>query len=188
MKILGLILAAGESKRLGQPKQLLQYQGSTLLEHVINQLEPLVSKTHIILGAHENDIKHNINIKNPMTNPNWQQGMGSSLAFGIKNLPDCDAVLVALSDQILIPTSHYERLIATSKNHPEHIIATEHKSTGVPVIFPALSFNKLAALTGDQGAKAFINNNLDLVKSIACPMAAFDVDTPSDVIQLNQTN
>ena len=57
MIIRGLVLAAGESKRLGQPKQLLTYKGQTLLGHVLTQLEPLLTGVHVVLGANESDIK-----------------------------------------------------------------------------------------------------------------------------------
>ncbi|WP_154223828.1 nucleotidyltransferase family protein [Marinicella rhabdoformis] len=185
MNIHALILAAGESKRLGQPKQLIQFEGKTLLAHVMSHLEPLVTMTHVVLGAHEETIKQNVVIKHPLSNPNWQQGMASSLAFGISNLPDCDAVLVALSDQILIPVEHYQNLISASNSFPEHIIATQHKSLGVPAIFPAQYFTQLSTLTGDLGAKAIITNQLSQVKTIACQQAAFDIDCPADLSVLN---
>ncbi len=185
MNIHALILAAGESKRLGQPKQLIDYQGKTLLAHVMSHLEPLATMTHVVLGAHEVTIKQNVVIKHPTTNPNWHQGMGNSLAFGINNLPDCDAVLVALCDQIFIPAGHFQQLINAAQTHPTHIIATQHKTCGVPAIFPAQFFKELAALTGDQGAKAIITSHQEQVKSITCQQAAFDIDTPTDLLNLN---
>ena len=110
--------------------------------------------------------------------------MGSSLSFGIKNLPDCDAVLVALCDQALIPDEHYQQLINAAQTHPEHIIATLHKTCGVPAIFPQSLFTSLKELQSDQGAKSIIQN-FNKVVSITCEPANFDVDTIADLDKLN---
>lgn len=188
MIIHGLILAAGESNRLGQPKQLLTYKGHTLLARVLTQLEPLLSEVHVVLGANKDTIKKQIKLNHTISNPNWRQGMGSSLSYGIQKLPECDAVLIALCDQAFIPDGHYQQLINAAQTHPTHIIATQHKTCGVPAIFPSQFFKALSLLSADQGAKGIISKNQEVVKTLACPLAAFDVDTPSDVAQLNKIN
>ncbi len=179
MNILGLVLAAGESSRLGQKKQLVRYQGEYLLARTIKQLETLLPTVHVVLGASHANIQQQIHIEHPIINPDWPLGMGHSLATGIQHLPPCDAVLIALCDQYLIPDSHYQALVQAAHKHSNRIIATEHQSVGVPAVFPQQQFNALIELTGQQGAKSIIKQHNNL--TIACPEAAFDVDTPEDL-------
>lgn len=187
MIIHGLILAAGESKRLGQPKQLVPYKGQPLLSRTIEHLAHLLPQVHVVLGANHVQILNNTDIKssiahthvNLIHNNQWHQGMGQSLAFGIKSLPPCDAVLIALCDQALIPKSHYQQLIKRIDQFPNDIIATKHKITGVPAAFPKTYFSQLKQLKNNQGAKQIIQTHD--VKRITCQSAGFDLDTALDL-------
>lgn len=182
MNILGLVLAAGESSRLGQTKQLVKYQGEYLLARAIKQLNAWLPAVHVVLGASHATIEQHIHIEHPIINPDWPSGMGHSLATGIQHLPSCDAVLIALCDQFLIPNNHYQALIQAARKHSNRIIATKHQSVGVPAVFPQQLFKALTGLSGHQGAKTIIKQHNSL--TISCPEASFDLDTPADLNML----
>jgi len=97
-----IIIAAGTSSRLGQPKQLVDFGEKTLLQNTVDLAKSLKYKTHCVLGYSAEEIKQQINFNqvNLILNKNYRQGMPSSIALGIKNLQkDCDAVLILLCDQ-----------------------------------------------------------------------------------------
>ena len=158
-----LILAAGESKRIGKPKQLLPYKKSNLLLEKIKQFQSLDRvQVFVVLGAYFKDIfplLRELPVKVVM-NTNWQEGMGSSLSKGIELIQKkemFDRVLITLSDLPLMESSHYEELIELSKNTGKRIIQTEYEDTaGVPVIFDKSLFRSLARLKNDEGAKPLI--------------------------------
>ena len=184
-----LILAAGESKRMGQPKQLLPYKNSTLLLEKIKQFQSLERvQVFVVLGAYFKDIFPSLRelpIKVIM-NSNWQEGMGSSLSKGIELIQKkdmFDRVLITLSDLPLMESSHYDELIELSKSSGKRIIQTEYEETsGVPVIFDKSLFNSLARLKNEEGAKPLIEKYKKEVLKLRSKTPYFDVDT-SDAYQ-----
>lgn len=184
-----LILAAGESKRMGQPKQLLPYKNSTLLLEKIKQFQSLERvQVFVVLGAYFKDIFPSLRelpIKVVM-NSNWQEGMGSSLSKGIELIQKkdmFDRVLITLSDLPLMESSHYDELIELSKSSGKRIIQTEYEETsGVPVIFDKSLFNSLARLKNEEGAKPLIEKYKKEVLKLRSKTPYFDVDT-SDAYQ-----
>lgn len=184
-----LILAAGESKRMGRPKQLLPYKDSTLLLEKIKQFQSLERvQVFVVLGAYFKDIFPSLRelpVKVVM-NTNWQEGMGSSLSKGIELIRKkdmFDRVLITLSDLPLLESSHYEELIELSKNSGKRIIQTEYEETsGVPVIFDKSLFNSLARLKNEEGAKPLIEKYKKEVLKLRSKTPYFDVDT-SDAYQ-----
>ena len=137
-----LILAAGESKRMGEPKQLLPYNNSTLLLHSIELAAGIkYSDIFIVIGAHFTNIFKSIRGQKAtiLMNNNWQDGMGSSLSKGIeliKKKDKYDRVLVTLSDLPLVNREHYEELIALSDSSRKRIVLTSYEDiSGVPAIF-----------------------------------------------------
>ena len=184
-----LILAAGESKRMGRPKQLLPYKDSTLLLEKIKQFQSLERvQVFVVLGAYFKDIFPSLRelpIKVVM-NSNWQEGMGSSLSKGIELIQKkdmFDRVLITLSDLPSMESSHYEELIELSKSSGKRIIQTEYEETsGVPVIFDKSLFNSLARLKNEEGAKPLIEKYKKEVLKLRSKTPYFDVDT-SDAYQ-----
>ncbi len=184
-----LILAAGESKRMGRPKQLLPYKDSTLLLEKIKQFQSLDRvQVFVVLGAYFKDIFPSLRelpVKVVM-NTNWQEGMGSSLSKGIELIRKkemFDRVLITLSDLPLMESSHYEELIELSKTSGKRIIQTEYEETsGVPVIFDKSLFASLAKLKNEEGAKPLIDKYKKEVLKLRSKTPYFDVDT-SDAYQ-----
>ncbi len=184
-----LILAAGESKRMGRPKQLLPYKDSTLLLEKIKQFQSLDKvQVFVVLGAYFKDIFPSLRelpVKVVM-NSNWQEGMGSSLSKGIELIRKkemFDRVLITLSDLPLMESSHYEDLIELSKSTGKRIIQTEYDETsGVPVIFDKSLFSSLGKLKNEEGAKPLIEKYKKEVLKLRSKTPYFDVDT-SDAYQ-----
>jgi molybdenum cofactor cytidylyltransferase len=184
-----LILAAGESKRMGQPKQLLPYKDSNLLLEKIKQFQSLDNVVvFVVLGAYFKEIfplLRELPVKVVM-NANWQEGMGSSLSKGIGLIQKkemFDRVLITLSDLPLLETSHYEELIEMAINSGKRIIQTEYeKTSGVPVVFDKSLFRSLSKLKNEEGAKPLIKKYKKEVLKLRSKTPFFDVDT-SDAYQ-----
>lgn len=189
-KIIGLIiLAAGESKRLDYfPKQILKFNEKTLLrnaaENAVNSNADLVC---VVLGANSEKLKSEI-ADLPIeiiVNENWADGMASSLQKGLRKLleiePILHAVCVTLCDQPLINYQIINQLTQTFQTNNSSIIASEYAETiGVPAIFASSFFDELLNLNSLEGAKKVIMKNLNLVKKVSVPEAAFDIDTKED--------
>ena len=188
-----IILAAGGSTRLGKPKQLLQFQGKSLIRRAAeNALATKCGKIVITLGASGVEIKKEIeNLPLEIViNGNWQSGMSSSIKTGLKKLleiqTDSSAVILMLCDQPFIDTEMILRLVQTQHETRKKIVACEYEKTlGVPAIFAREIFDELLSLQGDTGAKFLIEKHLHSeVANISVPEAAFDVDTAEDYEEL----
>jgi molybdenum cofactor cytidylyltransferase len=190
-QVYAVILAAGKSARLGQAKQLLQWQNRALLEHaVINAGIVFEDKVLVVLGAEAELIQSTINLAGAtvIMNHDWQTGMASSIRAAIQALPNsATAVMLMLCDQPLITDVQLQSLVSAWQAEPEQIIASEyHQSIGVPAIFPASYFDELLMLEGDKGAKSvLIKHQTNLIK-LAMPEAEFDIDTLADFQHLHQ--
>ncbi|MDP4680996.1 MAG: nucleotidyltransferase family protein [Cyclobacteriaceae bacterium] len=183
-----LILAAGNSSRLGQPKQLLSYKDTTLLEHTIRCGKTVSDNVFVVLGGNEDLIKNKISLKTvtSITNPYWKKGIGSSISYGtrsiIKTIYDLESLLILLSDQPKITGSVLSQLITAYTIEHKTIIASNYgKSYGVPAIFEKTHFPELMNLQADSGAKSIIKLHLDYVNFIDFPEGKIDIDTGMDL-------
>ena len=179
-----LILAAGESKRMGEPKQLLPYNNSTLLLHTIEQANSIkYADVFIVIGAHFSDVFKSIRGQKAtiLKNNNWEDGMGSSISKGvelIKKKNNYDRVLVTLADTPLITQEHYEGLISLSHETGKRIILTNYEEvSGVPAIFDKSLFNELSILSDNEGAKPVVIKYKKEVLEMTSKIPFFDVDT-----------
>lgn len=181
-----LLLAAGSSSRMGHPKQLLPWGKHTLIQHQIENLLKTGNPLAVVLGANADLIipvirKYKIEV---FINPNWENGMGSSIAHGIKYLtekfPGADGVLIALSDQPLVTTSHYRNLLNSFQPKLGQIIVSQSASgwTGVPALFDPCYFEELARLNGSHGARKIISQYPSKVTGIESGELLEDIDTP----------
>lgn len=192
--IAALILAAGASQRMpNQIKQLLPWKETTLLGNAIHQINPLVDTVHVVLGAYAEEIKRNLP-KQVTThiNKNWEEGMGTSIAFGLrqilKNNLKPKAVIIVVPDQPLMDSLHYKTLKETYLKDDSKIVATDYgnEKSGVPAIFDQLLFAELQSLGKDYGAKRIIQMNLSRTKLILGNGKEEDVDTYEAYTQLVQ--
>ena len=179
-----LILAAGESKRMGEPKQLLPYNNSTLLLHTIEQANGIkYADVFIVIGAHFADVFKSIRGQKAtiLKNNNWEEGMGSSISKGvelIKKKNNYNRVLVTLADTPLVTKEHYEELISLSDETGKRIILTNYEDiSGVPAIFDKSLFNELSILSDNEGAKPVVEKYKKEVLRMTSKIPFFDVDT-----------
>ena len=187
-----VVLAAGKSKRLGQPKQLLTHRGTTIIGDVIKMaLTSKAGRTIVVTGAYAERIRNEL-VCFPITiidNDDWQEGLAASIRQGIETLEKSDppqtAVLLMTSDQPRLSTQLINQMIDKYDNQANRIVACEYEQTlGVPALFDRAYFSELKSLSGDSGAKEIIKANRNLVVTVPFPEGGLDIDTPSDMEQL----
>lgn len=179
-----VILAAGASKRMPAIKQMLPWKQTTLLNYCIEQSDGSnAQKVFVVLGAHAEEILQNLNPKAQVViNPNWEQGMGTSIAramyfFEEKSL-FFDAILFTLVDQPLLDSEYFNILINNYLESNKNIIASQIKEgAGVPVILGKIYFENLKKLHQDYGAKRILTENWQDVLVIDSEEKNRDVDT-----------
>ena len=182
-----IILAAGESSRMGKPKQLLLWKNKTLIENIIQQaLLVQKSAVFVVLGANYELINERIK-HYPVTtieHKNWKNGMGSSIAYGvneIKKNQDFNSVLITLADQPFLTNNTFNILLQKFKDSKRKIIVSKFKdSFGVPAVFHNSCFDVLLNLKGDVGAKKLLNQNKTLVEVCEIQEIFKDIDTLED--------
>jgi len=189
-----VILAAGASTRLGQPKQLLPYQGKSLIEQITtvaiaSHCQPIV----VVLGANASQIKSKLSTYNLEIawNEQWSTGMASSLRCGLKKIraiaPDLNAIILVLCDQPFVSTPLLQELINgyATGNYP--IVASQYGEViGVPALFDQTLFPELTRIEGDRGARHIIHSNQSKVLRIPFPEGLIDIDTPDDLAHLSR--
>jgi molybdenum cofactor cytidylyltransferase len=187
-----IILAAGASTRMGQPKQLLIFQGKPLLRYIAeiaiaSSCQPIV----VVLGANVAAIQpvlQDLPI-HLVHNPDWSEGMGSSIQCGIQHLSNypnpIDAAILTVCDQPFISAFLLDQLIQVYRSSQSQVVASAYSGTlGVPALFDRHLFPELLALDSAQGAKSIINRHGAI--GIDFPQGNLDLDTPEDYAQLLQ--
>ncbi|MDV7186835.1 nucleotidyltransferase family protein [Lutibacter sp. TH_r2] len=183
-----LILAAGSSSRMGKPKQLLKWRNTTLLGNIIEQsLQVNSANVCVVLGANSEEIKSKLNFKNTtiIQNCKWKLGMGTSISCGIefiqKKFPNCNSVLITLSDQPYINSCYFKTLINEFNATSKKIVATKTENRiSVPAIFDACYFEELKKLKENKGAKDILKKHVGNVKKITSKINFIDIDTAQD--------
>ena len=185
-----ILLAAGSSSRLGRAKQLIEIQGETLVNNAIKEAKK--SKADglvVVLGANAALIQTGFDSSSTpfIVNPNWQQGMSSSMQAGLRFLMEkeaIDQVVLMLCDQPFVDASLLDQLITSKADSGKGIVAAAYSDTlGVPALFDKRYFEELLELTGSEGAKKVIFNHLPEVHALDFPLGAVDLDTEEDVSQ-----
>jgi molybdenum cofactor cytidylyltransferase len=187
-----IILAAGESSRLGYPKQIAQYKEKTLLQYAIDAaLEAEVEKQVLVLGANKDEIKKTFrgdSIPN-IPNQDWEKGMASTMQKGLDYLLKFDApdqVIIMLCDMPFVDSKLLKKLIAAQKKTGKGIVACGYSDTvGVPILFTKAYFKELKGLSGEEGAKKVALAHEDDCAMVKFPMGKVDVDTEADLRDLN---
>lgn len=192
-KLVVLILAAGDSSRMGFPKQLLKWKNTTLLQHTIDTVKKIAAEEIIlVLGANSEKIKAEIdsNEVTVLVNKNWNLGLGDSIAYGINYietiLSEAESVLIMLADQPLIDTEFLIKMIESYRSNPTRIVSTfyEEGKFGVPTIFNKKYFPELLKLNDDKGAKSVLKKYSDDLLFIDGKDFINDIDTVKDYEEL----
>ncbi|MGW7662883.1 nucleotidyltransferase family protein [Streptomyces sp. NPDC054756] len=191
--VAGLLLAAGGGRRLGgRPKALLPYRGRLLVEHAAGVLRAGgCARVHVVLGARAADVRRRAGLDGCVLvdNPDWAEGMGSSLRAGLDSLAAADAraALVLLVDQPGIGPEAVARVLAAYRDESSLVSAAYDGVRGHPVLFGAAHWTGVsAAATGDRGARAYLEEHAGSVTLVECGDVAepYDIDTEADLAHL----
>ena len=183
-----IILAAGKSKRLGSPKQLLQYKGKGLLQNSVEAaLNTNIKPVIVITGANASLIEKEL-INYPVKqvlNENWEDGMASSILCGLtyaeNTIPDLDAVMFLACDQPFVDGDLLNNLIEKQKETGAPITASSYEEVvGIPAIFHKSIFPELKTMQGDSGAKKIISHYADKTVTLSFQQGKIDIDTKID--------
>lgn len=185
-----LILAAGNSSRLGSPKQLIKFEGQTLIERITQTALSISEEVLIVLGGNLELISPKLerfeNTISTIFNPDWRDGMGTSIRLGVEKLAHkSDLILILLSDQPFISKVLLQNMLQTYANSQNPIVACVYNVTlGVPILFDKSMFPELLKLSGDKGAKSFLHSYKNKISTIDFPEGIIDIDTTEDVEKL----
>jgi CTP:molybdopterin cytidylyltransferase MocA len=190
--VAALIIAAGSSSRLGQPKQLLLMDGETLLQRAIRIAHQSgASPVLVVLGAHREQIEPRIagSEARVVVNSRWEEGMASSIRAGIQafgtDSQDDAGVLLMICDQPAVTAEHLRRMLASFREAPASAIASVYAGKrGIPAIFPREAFPSLLALRGDQGARGLLSDRKREVVELPLEGGELDIDRPEDISHL----
>ncbi|MFC1909414.1 NTP transferase domain-containing protein [Chloroflexota bacterium] len=176
-----ILLAAGESKRMGQPKLLLPLGKTTILEQTVdNYLNSEASEVIVVAGSGVEEITRLLSCRpvKVVVNPAYRQGMSTSIITGLNSIDDsARAVMLALADQPLIDSRIIDHLIQEFNNHNKGIsIPTHHGRRGHPVIFSIRYQEELLRLKGDMGGRQIIRTHSDDVLEVAIDSESITVD------------
>ncbi|UQX03728.1 nucleotidyltransferase family protein [Streptomyces sp. RerS4] len=192
--IAGLLLAAGGGRRLGgRPKALLSHRGRPLVENAVRVLrEAGCAPIHVVLGASAAEVRERADLSGCVVvdNPDWAEGMGSSLRVGLTSLAGtgADAALVSLVDQPGIGPAAVARVREAYRSPSSLVAASYDGERGHPVLFGSHRWADIAATaTGDQGARVHLREHAGDVMLVECGdiAAAYDIDTPPDLARLD---
>lgn len=183
-----LVLAAGSSSRMNSVKQLEKIEGEYLLDITLKKVK-LISKQNIfcVLGANYQLIKQKITTNNIcfIYNKDYKKGLSTSIISGIQTIfekKEIDSILILLADQPAISVFYLKKMIALSKKQNPKIVASTYKNGfGVPIIIPKVYFEKLLYISGDKGAKHFLEANKSEIISPKEKTNLFDIDTQEDL-------
>ena len=146
-----IILAAGESTRMGFPKQLAEYKGNTILETVVETVSSYIENTVVVLGHENETLTEKINFKNStiLINENWEEGIVSSIRTGLfylNSAKNIDGVLIFMGDQPAINDDVIKKLLEVQHDEDEVVVPQYRYETGYPVLIPRFFWNKLELL------------------------------------------
>lgn len=183
-----IILAAGSSSRLGQPKQLLDFKGKTLLQHAVESaLASAPTNVITVLGSNDERVKPTLTGYDTtvVTNSEWQEGMASSIRCGLTKLmeknPAVEAAIIMVCDQPFTDSNLLKELVAKYDRSNKPVVASVYDDApGTPALFDKSVFPKLLQLTGDRGAKKIILQNPELAELVPFDLGSKDIDTMAD--------
>ena len=191
--VAAVVLAAGASKRMGRPKQLLEFRGEALLKRAASSAAevgcyPVV----VVTGAYAESSRKVLDELDVIEakNEHWELGISSSVRMGVEAViaaaPGVDGILLMVCDQPFVTREIIAGLIQARRETNRTIIASSYaESYGVPALFSTEHFAELVVLKGDVGAKHVIQKHLAKVHLVPFPQGNIDIDTPEDLERLN---
>jgi molybdenum cofactor cytidylyltransferase len=188
-----VVLAAGASTRMGEPKQLLRFDGRTLVRRAVDTaLASSCRPVVVVLGAQADRVREElIDVEcHVEVNEAWEEGMGASLRSGIAALEArtdvrARAAVVTLCDLPFVTAETLDRLVETYRATGSILVAAEYAAAGAPVrgvpaLFDRAVFPYLRGLRGPEGARRVVERFARDARFLSVPEAAFDIDTPEE--------
>jgi molybdenum cofactor cytidylyltransferase len=196
MSVGAIILAAGASSRLGQPKQLLMHGGETMIGRAIRLAnEAGTAPVIAVLGAHHEIIAQALASDGPegaipVMNERWPEGIATSIHAGLRALEvaasEAAGAVILGCDQPRLTAEHLRALIEAFTGQAEPAIAASAYAgtLGVPAVFPREVFAELRLLEGDRGARVLLMKPPCRLVAVDFPGGEIDIDLPADLAQL----
>ena len=187
-----IVLAAGASRRLGTPKQLLNVDGETLLHRAARiALATAPTQTLVVLGADAVAMREavaDLDVRSVVCD-DWQRGQSASLRAGVSALEEgVEGVLVLLCDQVDLDAAHAVALLQAWRDDPTRAVASAYADViGVPAVLPRSWIVDVLRLRGDRGARELLRRRDAEVVKIAAPALARDSDTLRDASVVTRT-
>ena len=182
-----IILAAGNSKRLGHPKQLVKWGKSTLLNNTIAAAKGVLGvDVFLSLGGHKENIIRSLSSDiDILLVDDWELGMGNTIAQSVAHVlvkKSYDAIIISVSDQPHLTSNNFDALIASHESSNSPIVVSEYISgIGPPTLFSSIHFKELTQLSDDSGAKRIIRAHKKTITYVPFPKGDFDIDTDEDL-------
>jgi molybdenum cofactor cytidylyltransferase len=191
-KLAIIILAAGNSSRLGQPKQLVELNDESLLVRQCKMALTFTENVSCVFGFRAQDMVDEVSKLSIKTiiNETWKNGLSSSIAYGASEIDDdVDAVMLLLVDQWLLDINKLKLILKQWRDTPQNIISAskvinDKEILGPPVIFPRYCFSQLSQLSTGNGAKMVINKHKNKLSTVNMQSAFVDLDTPEQLLAL----
>ena len=192
MSTAAVILAAGGSRRLGRPKQLEPWGDTNLLGHVVARTsEFAVDEIWVVVG-HQSELileKTDLGDAGVIENPEWEEGIASSIRVGLdalNRLSRCDRALIVIGDQPGVSAEVVEELMASHARSGRQVSVPKYRySSGNPVLVDRALWPRLMSLEGDEGASRLWQAHPEWVNEVwFSDLAPRDVDTEVDVVEM----
>ena len=194
-RIAVILLAAGASRRMGRPKQLLKFRGEAMIERLTRLACALPARPVVlVLGARAARITDEVTFHSEaelVVNPDWKAGMSTSVRAGLRRAlaidPDLGGALFMVVDQPFVDEVLLRRLLdGYRRTHAPIVAARYDDRPGVPALFDRTLFPELEALVGDRGARPLFDRHRTTLQTVPFPRGRFDLDTPEDYRKLEE--
>ena len=185
--ICAIVLAAGQSKRMGLQKLLLHFAGKTVISYIVDQLTAsLVDEVYVVVGSHREQVSRELSGR-PVSivyNPDYKSDMLSSVRCGLRAISkQCKAVLVALGDQPSVTTKLVDRMLENFTSSQKQILVPLYDGKrGHPIIFSAAYRDEILTDYDDIGLRGLLYNHKEDIFELPVHMSGVlsDMDYPED--------
>ncbi len=182
-----IILAAGNSSRLGRPKQLLTFRGKLLVQHAVDEaLQAKPGAVVVVTGAGAEEVSVSLADRavTIVYNAHWLEGMASGIVAGVEKMVQLQSVtnfLITVCDQPFVSAALFRDMIKRKRDTGKGIVACAYAgSMGTPVLFDEKYQRDLLHLKGKEGAKALVKGSAKDVATVQFSKGNIDIDTEED--------